>query len=134
MTKTHYGKFRFLYLLALAQLIGGPLILLQVTVFCKVALHEAPRMGMATAAMRAWQSADFQAILAASDSAGGSESHKTPPPRDPSLDQIKNPSIPWQMSKWILSVVSKHCEITDYARTWTPAWPQAPPGPPPRVG
>ncbi|MGL4400630.1 MAG: hypothetical protein ACRCXD_12235 [Luteolibacter sp.] len=134
MTIAHYGKFRFLYLLALAQLIGGPLILLQVTVFCKVALHEAPRMGMATAAMCAWQSADFQAVLAASDSAGGSESHKAPPTRDPSLDPIKHPSIPWQMSKWIISAVSKHCEITDCAQTWTPAWPQAPPGPPPRVG
>ena len=57
------GKLRLLYVLALAQLVGGPLVLLQVTLLCKLTLHEAPLIGMADAAVRAWHSDEFQAAL-----------------------------------------------------------------------
>lgn len=134
MTFARLGKLRFLYLLALAQLVGGPLILLQVTIFCKVALHEAPRLGMAAAAMEAWQSDDFQAIFSASYLAQGSDRKSTPPVRDPSLEKVKHPVVPWHMPRLILNTVASHCKIADRARAWSPAWPQAPPGPPPRVG
>ena len=134
MAVTRLGKYRVLYLLALLQLVGGPLVLLQVTVFCKVALHEAPQVGMATAAINDWHSDDFQAVLAATDPTGGGERKSTPPSRDPGLEKAKLPVIPWQMSRWILTGISSHCKIADRARTWTPAWPQAPPGPPPRIG
>lgn len=130
------GKFRFLYLLALVQLVGGPLVLLQVTVFCKMALHEAPRVGMAKAAVRAWQSDDFQTVLAAADGIRSKESKSLPPTGDPKLklEKAKPPMISWEPATLILSQLSDHCKIADRARTWTPAWPQAPPGPPPRVG
>jgi hypothetical protein len=134
MTFARLGKLRFLYLLALAQLVGGPLVLLQVTVFCKVALHEAPRAGMAKAAVRAWQSDDFQTVLAETDPTGNSQRKSTPPTRDPSLEKAKHPVVPWHTSRLILADVSILCKIADRARTWTPAWPQAPPGPPPRLG
>lgn len=128
------GKLRFLYWLALAQLVGGPLVLLQVTVFCKLALHEAPRVGMARAAVHAWQSEDFQAVLATADSVGKGERKSSPPTRDPGLEKAKLPIIPWEPTPLALADVSRHCKIVDRERIWTPAWPQAPPGPPPRVG
>jgi hypothetical protein len=134
MTFARLGKFRFLYLLALAQLVGGPLVLLQVTVFCKVALHEAPRVGMAKAAVRAWQSDDFQSVLVAADGIRSKDSKSLPPTGDPKLEKAKLPMIPWEPAALVLSQLSDHCGIADRARTWTPAWPQAPPGPPPRIG
>lgn len=130
------GKMRWLYLLALAQLVGGPLVLLQVTVFCKLTLHEAPRLGVAKAAVNAWHSDDFQAVLAAADVARKSDS-KAPAPTDKSkvkLEKSKLPVVPWMVAPVSLAASSSHCPIVDHARIWTPAWPQAPPGPPPRIG
>lgn len=130
------GKMRWLYLLALAQLVGGPLVLLQVTVFTKLTLHEAPRMGVAKAAVRAWHSDDFQAVLIAADVARKDDS-KAPAPTGgskPKLEKAKMPVVPWMVAPVSLACLSSHCRIVDHARVWTPAWPQAPPGPPPRVG
>jgi len=129
-------KVRFLYWLALAQLVGGPLMLLQVTVFCKLTLQEAPRAGLSKAAVRAWQSDDFQIVLASAKSVRTKESTSLPPTLDPKLkpETPKLPMIPWESAPLALSLLSEHCEITDRAWTWTPAWPHAPPGPPPRVG
>lgn len=136
MTFARLGKFRFLYLLALAQLVGGPLVLLQVTVFCKLALHEAPRLGMAKATVLAWQSEDFQTALAAVDGVRSREPKSAPPTGDPKLklEKAKPPMIPWQTAPLVLGAPSELCEIADHGRTWTPTWPQPPPGPPPRVG
>lgn len=132
------GKWRFLYVLALAQLLGGPLVLLQVTVFCKLALHEAPRMGMAKAAAKTWDSGDFQAVLATADAGLPKTAGKKPlPPTDtPKLkvEKAKLPIIPWEAAEFVLTEVSSHRKIVDRARIWTPAWPQVPPGQPPRVG
>ncbi len=130
------GKMRWLYLLALAQLVGGPLVLLQVTVFTKLTLHEAPRMGVAKAAVHAWHSDDFQAVLTAADVVRKDHS-KSPAPTDgstPKVEKAKMPVVPWMGAPVSLAALSRHCPIVDHARIWTPAWPQAPPGPPPRIG
>ncbi len=130
------GKLRWLYLLALAQLVGGPLVLLQVTVFTRLTLHEAPRMGVAKAAVHAWHSEDFQKVVAAADVARKNDS-KAPAPTEgpqPKLEKGKLPVVPWMTAPVSMACLSSHCPIVDHARIWTPAWPQAPPGPPPRVG
>ena len=130
------GKMRWLYLLALAQLVGGPLVLLQVTVFTKLALHEAPRMGVAKAAIHAWHSEDFHAVLGHSHGVRKDLS-KSPDPRDgpaPKLEKGKMPAVPWMTTGVSLVVLARCCPVVDHARVWTPAWPQAPPGPPPRMG
>ncbi|RYD20540.1 MAG: hypothetical protein EOP88_14690 [Verrucomicrobiaceae bacterium] len=130
------GKMRWLYLLALAQLVGGPLVLLQVTVFTKLTLQETPRMGVAKAAVHAWHSGDFQTVLSAADVARKNDS-KAPAPVDgpqPKLEKAKLPVVPWMSAPVSLACLSSHCSIVDHARVWTPAWPQAPPGPPPRIG
>jgi hypothetical protein len=130
------GKLRILYLLALAQLVGGPLVLLHVTVFCKVALQNVPRVGMKDAAVLAWHSDDFQAALVTTDFVGTKESKSLPPGHGPKLklEKGKVPFIAWTTEPVVLAASSCPCEHADRARTWTPAWPQAPPGPPPRVG
>jgi hypothetical protein len=131
------GKLRWLYLLALAQLVGGPLVLLQVTVFCKLALHEAPRVGVAKAIERAWSSDDFQAIVAAEGSGNKKNSKSPPSPTDgpkPKVEKSKLPMIAWEPAPLRLACVPGGCGTTECARVWTPAWPQAPPGPPPRLG
>ena len=130
------GKLRLLYVLALAQLVGGPLVLLQVTLFCKLTLHEAPRVGMAGAVVRAWQSNEFQAALVTNGSARTGETKSSPPSRDPKVepDKSKSPIIGWKPERLTFAVISVDCETPRRERIWTPAWPQAPPGPPPRVG
>ena len=127
------GKLRWLYLLALAQLVGGPLVLLQVTMFCKLALHEAPRIGVAKAAVHAWESDDFQAVLVAADVVRTGDS-KPPAPAEgaqPKLEKATLPIAPWMVVPVSPASLSSHCGSVDQARVWTPAWPQAPPGPPP---
>ncbi|MBK1814244.1 hypothetical protein JIN84_01305 [Luteolibacter yonseiensis] len=126
---------RWLYLLALAQLVGGPLVLLQVTMFCKVAMHEVPRAGVAKAAAQAWHSDDFQAVLAVEESGKKGDS-KSPSPSDPAkvkLEKSKLHAAPWESTSLAIARSSSLCKVVDHARIWTPAWPQAPPGPPPRV-
>lgn len=127
------GKLRYLYLLALAQLVGGPLVLLHVTVFCKLTVREAPRMGFAQAAAVALDSDEFRACASA-----GLPKRETPakesPESDPKpkLEKPSQPPAPW-MAEWrIFAHDVKGAAIAETARTWTPAWPNAPPGPPPR--
>jgi hypothetical protein len=123
-------------MLALAQLLGGPLILWQVTVFCQLALNEAPRLGMVRAAAYTWHSDDFQAVLASTDGVRIKGSN-VPAPKDKpklSLDKAKLAVIPWEPTEWKPFDLAHRCRIVEYERPWTPTWPQAPPGPPPRVG
>ena len=130
------GKLRLLYVLALAQLVGGPLILMQVTLFCKLTVKEVPRMKVAEAAARAWHSDEFQTALAAGVSTNRGETKTPPPSREPKdhPDKAKPPVIPWQRDHLALAVNSAACSVVNRERIWTPAWPQAPPGPPPRWG
>jgi hypothetical protein len=128
------GKFRFLYLLALAQLVGGPLVLLQVSVFCKVVIREAPHVSAGEAISRALNSEDFQTALipaAEQKSPAQPSSDKDPKVK---LEKAKLALLPWEMNA--RSLVSKNQGLAkvEVERTWTPIWPQAPPGPPPRVG
>jgi hypothetical protein len=129
------GKLRWLYLLALAQLVGGPLVLLQFALFCKVTLNETPRVGIARAAVFAWQAESFHDALAIADHYATHRDGTSPRPADPRqpLEKSKSPIAPWETSEIDFAVLSCLCEIADRARPWTPIWPQAPPGPPPRA-
>jgi hypothetical protein len=127
------GKLRYLYLLALAQLVGGPLVLLHVTVFCKLTVREAPRVGFVEAAAGAFASDEFRACASA-----GLPKRETPakesPESDPKpkLEKPSQPPAPWMAERRIFAHDVKGAAIAETARTWTPAWPNAPPGPPPR--
>ncbi|MEO8617082.1 MAG: hypothetical protein ABI600_18225 [Luteolibacter sp.] len=138
---TSMGKFsttnlRFLYLLALFQLVAGPLVLFQVTVLCKLTVREAPGNRVTTAVSKAWHSPEFQATLADDDGLK-SASRKSPlPTSDPKakIVKVKTPAIAWQATPIVLVNLSERITAGGYSRVWTPAWPQAPPGPPPRLG
>jgi len=129
------GKFRLLYLLALVQLVGGPLVLFQVTVLCKLTLDETPRVGVARAAVLAWHSDDFRAVVAGTetalpDAAKIPGSDKGP---EQKVAKVKDPGIPWNVVALKHAASSVYCRIVDRERVWTPAQAQAPPGPPPRM-
>ncbi len=125
------NKLRFLYLLALIQLVGGPLVLLHVTVFCKLTLNETPRMGVAAAAVKAWNAEGFQDALAKDftpERNGRKDGEK--PKADP--EKAQQPPIPWSNPARHFACDEGSRSIAERAVTWTPQWPNAPPGPPPR--
>lgn len=124
-------KLRFLYLLALLQLVGGPLVLLHVTVFCKLTLGEAPRMGVAAAAVKAWKTDGFQEALA-NDFSPERKGHRDGETPKPEPDKAKQPPIPWSNPARRAFADDVNQSIAERAVTWTPRWPNAPPGPPPR--
>lgn len=128
------GKFRFLYLLALAQLVGGPLVLLQVSVFCKVVIREVPHASAGEAIVRALHSEDFQmALTAATEQKSPSQPSSDKDPKV-KLEKAKLSLLPWEMNARKLVSKNQGLAKIEVERTWTPTWPQAPPGPPPRVG
>ena len=127
---------KFLYLLALFQLVAGPLVLLQVTVFTKLAVREVPSQGMATGFVRAWQSDVFQAVLHDNGQPAAKKESKSPlPTSDPKGKVLKGdmPIAVWKSSKMPRIAAEGLVLCSDWSRRWTPIWPQAPPGPPPRV-
>jgi hypothetical protein len=129
-------KLRLIYVLALAQLVGGPLVLLQITLLCKLTLQEAPRVGMVSAAVQAWRSDHFQSVLTAGVSHAPGDTKSKPPARDPqpNPEKAKSPMILWSAGIKALITPTEDCEAGLRAKFWTPAWPHAPPGPPPRLG
>ena len=127
------GKMRPLYLLALLQLLGGPLVLLHVTVFCKLTVREAPHVGFTEAAARAFASDEFRECahtgLPKRDTPAKNSREGEPKPK---LEKPSQPPAPWMAERKIFAHDVKSTAIADVQRTWTPAWPNAPPGPPPR--
>ncbi len=123
------AKMRPLYLLALLQLVGGPLVLLHVTLFCKLTLHEAPRMGMANAAVAAWESEGFQKALLA-DALPEKHSRKEGDGAKPKPEKQAPPSMDFPTAPAATATCGG--TVAERLVTWTPRWPNAPPGPPPR--
>jgi len=122
-------KLRPLYLLALLQLVGGPLVLLHVTAFCKLTLDETPRMGMAKAAVAAWKSDGFQEALVA-DSLPEKPVRKEGDGPKPKMETQAPSTFDFPTAPAAVDVGSGAVAVR--VVTWTPRWPNAPPGPPPR--
>ncbi|MBC7980023.1 MAG: hypothetical protein H7Y36_05620 [Armatimonadetes bacterium] len=130
------ARIKPLYLLAMFQLVAGPLVLFQVTVLCKVAVREVPKHGIASGVSMAWKSAEFQAVLAAADVPAQSKSKSALPTSDPQSDaaKVKMPVAAWRAVHFVVVNPPNRLSFQDIARMWTPALPLPPPGPPPRVG
>ncbi len=122
-------KLRFLYLLALLQLVGGPLVLLHVTVFCKLTVSEAPEIGISRAAVAAFSSPEFLAIA---DFSNGNEARKDGTQK-PDTGKAKQPVIPWAQPS--PKFFCEEIAIETFSREihWISQWAHAPPAPPPRV-
>lgn len=128
------GKFRLLYLLALAQLVGGPVVLLQVTLFSRLVIREAPRVGIAEAVSIAVDSPEFRESLADAELP---RKDATKPERKEGKtkpDSPTTPDFPWMVEPPAHSEDPALCGVPEHYRIWTPQWPNAPPGPPPRIG
>jgi hypothetical protein len=127
---------RHLYLLALFQLLVGPLVLVQVTMFCTLTVRELPQHGVAAAVARAWHNDQFQSLLNASHEERIETSKSSLPDASgkAKLKVAKISMVAWQALPALPAAPAKLGSLPAHAEAWTPAWPQAPPGPPPRVG
>jgi hypothetical protein len=127
------SKLRFLYLLALAQLVGGPLVLLQVTLFCKTVVQEVPQVGLTNSLVKAWHLGGFTTEITATNDENSLSASTSGKILKAKLDPLKLSVLPWDMTVLGWAIPREFIFRIDLARTWTPTWPQAPPGPPPRV-
>ena len=128
------GKFRFLYLLAMIQLVGGPIVLLQVTLFSKLVIREAPRLGVVGAVSVAFNSPEFRESLAEAGLPRGDAMKTTKKEGKQKPDSPTTPDFPWMAEPPGYPEHRTLCGVPEHFRIWTPQWPNAPPGPPPRIG
>lgn len=129
-------KMKWLYVLGLFQLIAGPLIILQVSLLCKLTVREIPQEGIGPAFSKAWHSGEFQAALATGKPVAAKGKESPSPTRDPLADsgKVKMPATDWRAGRPLPPPSIGLAACSDWCRRWTPVWPQAPPGPPPRIG
>ena len=126
---------RWLYLLALFQLVAGPLVLTQVMVFCKITVENTAEQGVITAAVEALQSEEFNASL---DAAAGIRQEQPNSdrelPRETKASSMKIIGTPWAgQLPALVAEAPKRLNFPEYRRRWTPTGLSAPPGPPPRL-
>ena len=96
----------------------------------KVTVREAPSQGLVKAMSAAWQSHEVQtALQAVSD---GSNAPSKSAPVKASKDKVKLIGIAWAEVTMELDLAVIESVSTRF-ETWTPSWPQAPPGTPPRA-
>lgn len=135
MSERSHRKLWVLYLLALFQLAAGPFVILVTVQFCHLALPEIPRYGTVAAIEKAWTSEKFQTTLCEASVLTSGKKSPLPDqnPHDPSA-KVKMPPIPWKETRFLSLNHPQLLPQVEIERVWTPAWPQAPPGPPPRVG
>ena len=120
-----------LCLLALFQLIAGPLVLVTVFSFAKVTVREAPSQGVVNAMSAAWRSHEVQTALhVANDDAR--DTSKSAPTKA-AKDKVKLIGISWSGTRVVIDAAATQ-SVQARVETWTPAWAQAPPGTPPRFG
>ncbi len=120
-----------LYLLALFQLVAGPLVLGVIFTFAKVTVREAPQQGIAKAVQSAWQNPEVQTAFQALTQESQETSKQSLPKA--TKDKVKIMGVAWASASFVLvDLAPSKAEVR--ARAWTPAWPQAPPGTPPRLG
>jgi hypothetical protein len=127
-------KYRSLYLLALFQLVGGPLVLLPVILFSKLGVKEVAAHGFTKGLSQAWHGAGWQsameAVLQGDVGLPSTEKDKTPQRTKDAKEKLFATELERPMSAPIRDVVErvpwKPGDVFALART------QAPPGPPPR--
>ncbi|MFT3990300.1 MAG: hypothetical protein QM680_02710 [Luteolibacter sp.] len=128
---------KFLYLLALFQLVAGPLVLLQVAALSKLVIREIPRSGFVAAAEKAVRGKEFHAVFQTADSVKSpvsSPDSKDSKDSKAKLEKQKMPLQAWFVAEVKLDALFSLQPCGDWARNWTPLLGQPPPGPPPRVG
>jgi hypothetical protein len=127
---------RHLYLLALFQLVGGPLVILAVVFFCRMTAQHATDHGVTTGIVKVWQSPEWEAVAQAlvGMAQERQRSHApdtVPPVQDPFgklVVEVGNLlQVPCPQSTVALPPTGNN-GLRDAG------WPQAPPSPPPKIG
>lgn len=121
---------RTLYLLALFQLVAGPLVLGLVFAFAKITVREAPLHGLAKAVQKAWQSPEVQTALQAVTQETQDSSRSSLPKA--AKDKVKIIGVAWTLETFAVAEPAQS-KVSATLQAWTPASPQAPPGTPPRA-
>lgn len=129
-------KMKWLYLLALFQFVAGPLVILQVSLLCKLTVREIPHESIGPALVKAWHSTEFQAALDMGKTVITKDEKSPLRSKDPlaGTGKLKMPATPWNVDHFLPPAAIGIVAWSDWCRRWTPVWPQAPPGPPPRMG
>jgi hypothetical protein len=125
---------RSLYLLALFQLVAGPLVLVTVMTFCKMVVHETPTQGVVKAMTSAWHSDEVQSLVDVACDRQARDEQGPVPSKKQTTEHGKFIAIAWDVVPQAVKLSLQASCPEDWTSTWTPAWPQAPPGTPPRVG
>ena len=134
MNRLHL-QARHLCLLALLQLAVGPLVLVQVSMFCSLTVREIPRHNVAAAMVKAWHNDQFQSLLDASSEVRADASRTSQPNASTKAKPCltKTVMIAWQSLPTLPATPAEVASWGTHAEVWTPAWVAAPPGPPPRA-
>jgi len=127
-------RARILCLLALLQVVGGPLVLVGVATLGKVLVKQTAEHGVATGVSRAMESEDWRgACELIADAVAGQPDQKAPDGKPTSKDlKSKMVSIAWAGT---LALPVRPAEVEPPGRDPVPlisAWPNGPPVPPPR--
>lgn len=127
-------SIRHLYLLALFQLVGGPLVIVAVVFFSRMVVHQAAEHGLTVGVVKASQSAEWQKV--ASALSGATYGHVPSGKKDP-VPVVKDPGGKLLGLMWEGVTLPKEPPVPCdgphlWVRTLTSAWPHAPPLPPPR--
>ena len=124
---------RSLYLLALFQLVAGPLVLVTVMTFCKAVVYEAPAQGVVKAMKSAWHSDEVQSLVDVACDRQAHEGQAPVPSKKQTTEHGKFIAIAWDIVPQTFASSPEGISPHDWTSNWTPAWPQAPPGTPPRI-
>jgi hypothetical protein len=131
------SKFRHLYLLALFQLVGGPLVLVPMLMMSKAVVRETAQHGVVKGFHQAMVSQEWEEVremLQDGVVSGTSSSTKAPGKQEKSIDgKSKLDFVAWTTPALMeLDGVP----VKRPAWEWQPmasSWANAPPSPPPRV-
>lgn len=134
------SQFRHLYLLALFQLVGGPLVILPLVMVCKVTLTQTAQHGVVEGLRQApltkeWQRASV--VLLHGEAALPDSHEKNGVPGTP--EKFKEGKVKLDLAVWMTAAIPQpeSAAIGRPCWRWLPSastWAHAPPGPPPRVG
>lgn len=134
MTRFPQGT-RSLYLLALFQLVGGPVVLLTLMMFSKIAVKNySSDEGVRAGVVKIFQSTEWETFaVTLQKNTASDEKSKAPVLPEAKDTKLMLVSVRWESSRLVPILVFQE----QSHRHWTPdassAWPHAPPSPPPRM-
>ena len=127
---------RSLYLLALFQLVGGPLVLLSVILFSKLMVTHSSQHGLKAGVVEALQSVEWKTVTNAFMNAEQDAATNQAPLAPTKIKEVKAKCF--AIAQAMLPLQIRELTSTKLPMEWESVivadWRQAPPNPPPRLG